>query len=400
MNLCIVNTFYYPDIIGGAEISILKLAEGLRKNGINVIVICTSRQDKMEIINGVKIYRIRVSNLYSPIDSKNSNYIKKILYRIVDLFNFFNYSKLKNILLKENINIVHTNNLYGISPVIWRICKKNNIKIVHTLRDCFLMCPRVSLLRNKKEICNNCLKICKLYRKLNIKLSKGINLVTAPSRFTLKLFYSKGYFNNIVRKVYNSIDFNVNEIENIYEKKLMSRNKIINFIFMGAIDYHKGIHILLKAFNNMKDPNIRLNIAGCGKLEYLVKRYSKKDSRIIYLGFLDEKQKDILLKNFNVMVVPSICYETFGRVVIDAYKYCMPVIGSNIGGITEIIEHGQTGLLIKPNSQEELEKALTYFSNRININNMLYSVKNYILKFDIDIQIKKFIKIYNYLLYK
>jgi glycosyltransferase involved in cell wall biosynthesis len=399
MNLCIINTFYYPDIIGGAEISVLKLAEGLSKKGINVVIICTSRKDKIEIINGVKIYRVKINNLYSPIDSKNAGLVKKVAYRILDLYNIFNYKELKDILMKENIDIVHTNNLYGISPVIWSICKKNNIKIIHTLRDYFLMCPKVSLLRNKKEICFNCSSVCKLYRKFNIKFSKKVDLVTAPSQFTLKLFSDAGYFNgNLKKAIYNSIDFDINEVKTIYNSKIKNKNKMINFIFMGAIDYHKGIQILLKAFNSIKNPNIKLHIAGRGKLEYLVKKYAVDDCRIIYHGFLNEKQKDKLLRDFDVMIVPSIWYEPFGRVVIDGYKYCMPVIGSDIGGISEIIKDKETGVLIKPNSVKELMNAVNYLSDRINVNRMLYSITKYIRKFDLNVQIDEFKSVYNKLI--
>ncbi|MEI2463274.1 glycosyltransferase, partial [Niallia taxi] len=92
MNILLVNTFYYPTIVGGAEISVQKLAEGLVKNGHKVSVLCTDRTNNYEVINGVNVYRIKVKNLYSPSDSQQQNMIKKTIYRFVDFYNIFNYT--------------------------------------------------------------------------------------------------------------------------------------------------------------------------------------------------------------------------------------------------------------------------------------------------------------------
>ena len=56
MKICIVNTFYYPDMIGGAEVCVVKIAEQLSKYGHEVHVICTDKKNSCEIINGITVH--------------------------------------------------------------------------------------------------------------------------------------------------------------------------------------------------------------------------------------------------------------------------------------------------------------------------------------------------------
>jgi glycosyltransferase involved in cell wall biosynthesis len=397
MNILLINTFYYPDIIGGAEISVQKLAEGLAVKGHEVNVLCTSVEDAQEIINGVNVTRIKINNLYQPIEYKRKNKIVKLMYHTIDIYNVLNRKKITNIIDRLKPDIIHVNNLYGISPLIWTIAYSKKIPIIQTLRDYYLMCPRVNLLRKDKKVCTKPPLFCKIYRELYKKLSWKIDIVTAPSEFTLDLFTNEGYFMKAKKqKIFNAIDFDNVVVEKYYLEKRNGLNncKKIKFVFMGSLEYHKGIHLLLKGFNNIKNDDIELHIAGKGSLEYLVKEYADNDNRIKYYGFITGAEKDNLLSQCNVLIVPSIWYEPFGRVVIDAYKYAMPVIGSCIGGIKEIIEHEKTGKLIKLNCEDEISDAITYFAYKDNINKMLENCFKKLKQFSIQEQIASFEKIY------
>lgn len=389
MRICIVNTFYYPDIIGGAELSVLKLAEQLYKNGNQVDILCTSDKTKNEVINGVNIHRIKINNIYNPIEISNNyeklNKLKIKLYQLIDKYNIFNYRLFYKELKKIKPDVIHINNIYGISSVIWSVAHKLRIPMVQTLRDYSLM----SLENNNKKI---------IKKFIYSFASKNIDLVTAPSQYTLNQFTQNGYFGNARKSVvYNAIDFSntsIKEILEIKKKNLISKEKI-KFVFLGRLEKEKGIEFLINTFNEIQEENIELIIAGKGIYEEEIKSISKNNKRINYIGFINEEQIDILLKESDVLIIPSLWPEPFGRVIIEAYKYSMPVIGTISGGIPEIIRNNVTGKLITPNNKEELKEAIKYFLNKENILNFMDNCSKEISNYDIKKQSEEFKKLYD-----
>lgn len=397
MRILFVNTFYYPDIIGGAEISIKKLAEGLVGKGNEVYVLTTSENEVREVINGVNIIRININNIYQPINSKNVNSINKLLYRTVDCYNLFNYNKLLNLIRKISPDIINVNNIYGISPIVYKIANELKIKTVATIRDYYLICPKVHMLKNG-ESCNSSNLLCNSYRLLNKSLLKNIDYVTAPSSYVIDRFKKEGFFiNHNCKVIYNAIDINREDIKKIYKQKINKNRKCIKFLFLGSLEEHKGIKILLKAFNNIKKNNIRLMIAGNGDLKAIVEEYEKIDSRIEYLGFLNESEKEKILKESDILIAPSLWEEPFGRIVIEAYKYGNPVITSNKGGLNEIVDNYVTGLKVDEVSIESLKKSIEFFTEN-KLDSYIEAVFFKINEFTIERQVEEFNNLYKQLL--
>ena len=126
----------------------------------------------------------------------------------------------------------------------------------------------------------------------------------------------------------------------------------------------KGVDVLIKAMKEL--PRLKLKIVGEGSEE------KNLESRILNLGLKNvefvgyktgSKLKD-LIRNSMFVVCPSISYETFGLVVIEANALGKPVIASNIGALPELIENKKTGLLFSPGSTEELAKNIKYLIAR------------------------------------
>lgn len=399
MKIMIVNTFYFPDIIGGAEVSVQKLAEGLVKNGNEVVILCNGEHDSIEKINEIKIIRRKFNNIFSFSQYRKSAGLKKILYKTLDYYNLFNKKILKEILDYEKPDILHTNNLFGISPIIWKLAKKQNIPIIHTLRDYFQLCPKANLLKKNGLPCQNCYMICKFYRAGYRRCSRNVDYVTAPSASTLNKFLEKNYFHMSQKKViYNAVDFDIQEILKLYHKRVESikDKKEINLVYVGGLYKHKGIKWLIETFLNIDNKSILLNIAGKGELLKYVKEAESRDKRIKYHGFLNENELKNLLCRNDFLVIPSLWEEPFGRVIIDAYKSCMPVIGSNIGGIPELIINGQTGFLVEQGNCKELAEKIELLEKNRDINIKMYSnVIDMLKNFNIENQIMKFTDCYS-----
>lgn len=387
MKVCIINSFYYPDVIGGAEISVLKLAEGLRNKGHEVHVLCTSKITNIESINGINVHRVKINNTYDPIDvvrnDFNKSKIKWYIYKILDIYNFFNKKILINKIREINPDVIHINNIYGISSVIWNVVSKLDIPMVHTLRDYDLIETSYKL----KDF---------IRAKLFTKLTNKVDAVTAPSNYTLKQFITKGYFKSSEKDViYNAIDYNESDTKLILQNRIkqMECKKKVTFVYLGRLEKEKGIEFLIKSFSNIKNDSIELIIAGKGHCEEFVQKAVQKDSRINYIGFINESEKEQLLLDSDILIIPSLWSEPFGRVIIEAYKYAMPVIGTNVGGIPEIIKDRKSGILIEPD-MDALINAINYYSKKQNIIKTIENIPKIISDFSIDDQCIKFIELY------
>lgn len=388
MKILIVNTYYYPNMVGGTEQSVKLLAEGLANNGYEVYVLSADKDiEKEEIINNVKIFRLNIKN-------RVKSTLGKGIRKFCELNNIVIENKISKLIDKINPDIIHTNNLFYLSPIIWKIANKKNIKVVHTLRDYWGLCPKTTLLHKKGQICTNKKIVCKMHTINYNQFSKYVNIVTSPSDFTMNLYKENGLFTDcksIVVK--NAIDINVEESNLLIHEKALRRNKTVKFLFMGTLNSHKGIEFLINTFKKIKSENIELKICGDGPLRGFVEESCKSDDRIEYLGSIFGKEKEKILYESDVMIVPSIWYEPFGRVVIEAYKYGMPVIACTIGGINELL-NDEISIGIKENDNKALVDAIIKLSNRENVKKYMINTNKYINGYDIKDQIESFKKVY------
>ena len=141
MKILLLNSLYYPNIIGGAEKSVQLLAESLLSRGHEPVVITTSDGLSVDYINGVKVYYLKIPNLYTISVAKEQPLFKKPLWHMIDTVNPFITSILQEIIQKERPDIFHTHNLSGISVQAWKVAKSFQLPIVHTIRDHYLFCP-------------------------------------------------------------------------------------------------------------------------------------------------------------------------------------------------------------------------------------------------------------------
>ena len=81
-----------------------------------------------------------------------------------------------------------------------------------------------------------------------------------------------------------------------------------------------------------------------------------------FYGWVSGAEKKELFLHSDVCVLPSIWYDNAPLVIFEAYKYGLPVIGSRIGGIPEMIKQDETGFLFEPGDEEGLAKLLQYLS--------------------------------------
>jgi glycosyltransferase involved in cell wall biosynthesis len=337
---------------------------------------------------------------------RNGNKVKVITYSSYDnsfykqekhglLFTEFSYKGIPVIAFKyqqipAHINVVlHNNLLFGFAQAILNYEKPDLIQVGHlmrvheflwaaielqipysiTLTDFFLLCPKINLLPNKLTLCNGprhgkaCVELCKEFNTQYIldRLSQTKTMlanaksIVAPSKFAANIFKQEipdfqieiiphGIHYLYAPKNYRSFDFG-DEI-------------VIGYI--GNSYYHKGLHILLSAFNQLAHKHIYLKIFGIGQdqTDLNIEEINKNNDRISLVGKFETEQLGDVFGNIDILVIPSKCYETYSYVLHEALACNVPVIASNLGALSEEIQDGFNGFLFNPGDTNHLLEKL------------------------------------------
>ena len=158
MKVILINTLYHPFKVGGAELSVQALAEKLNEMGVITGIITLGKQDDACEVNGVKIWRIKIENIFWPFEEEEKSSLQKLRWHYNDVVNNSYKDKINTILNQFKPDIINTNNLSGFSVSIWELFKNKKIKIVHTLRDYYLICPKTTKYKKGKTCTQTCLE--------------------------------------------------------------------------------------------------------------------------------------------------------------------------------------------------------------------------------------------------
>ncbi len=137
----------------------------------------------------------------------------------------------------------------------------------------------------------------------------------------------------------------------------------LDIVYAGVLIPRKGVHHLLNAFARLRQPQARLHlIGGAENADYsaALRRQAAElgiEARVHFAGAVSQAELARRLAAARVMVLPSRS-EGLGRVVVEAMLTGMPVIGSRVGGIPDLIRHGENGYLVAPGDEDDLLAAL------------------------------------------
>lgn len=138
----------------------------------------------------------------------------------------------------------------------------------------------------------------------------------------------------------------------------------LRILFLGRIDPTKGAHVLIEALRAAPQIPVELDIYGVVQSEAAVaylarlKQIAGGDRRVTFRNAIPGEQVVGLMRNYDMLAVPSQWFETGPMVVMEAFAAGLPVIGSNLGGIAELVTHGVNGLLLEPRSAHKWCQAL------------------------------------------
>jgi glycosyltransferase involved in cell wall biosynthesis len=132
-------------------------------------------------------------------------------------------------------------------------------------------------------------------------------------------------------------------------------------LFVGRLSQEKGVDTLLAAWDNLKG-KVPLKIVGDGPLAANVAKAAEKFREVEWLGRQPEDRVLALMKDAQTLLFPSVWYEGFPMVIAEAYAVGLPIIASDLGSMSSLIDHGHTGLHFRPGDPKDLAARVEWAS--------------------------------------
>jgi len=202
--------------------------------------------------------------------------------------------------------------------------------------------------------------IAKRFNFLRQMLDK-VDIILSPSKFLKEKFIHYGMGENRIFHLQHGIKHT--PLINLSKEP---SNKF-RFGFIGNVSEHKGIKVLIKAFNRIKKDDVVLSIFGPYDKYYLSKLRKELNigSRVTFYGPFDNRQISSVFSKIDVLVFPSIWYENQPITLLEVLLAKIPIITSNLGGMAELVQDGVTGLLFEVGNSEDLcQKMVSLMDNR------------------------------------
>ncbi|MCR3757811.1 glycosyltransferase [Clostridium felsineum] len=379
MKILYLTDQFLPQISTGTTKFIYNVVKNVKDKGVKPLIITYSFYSDEE-------YDKRIDDiLIKKYEYKGINVIAIKLFN--ENINFHTELKekrmfpLREIIEKEKVDIVHICHPRRIAGII-ELLQEIKMPYVITLTDCFLICPKLFLINRKGEICSGskmgkqCIKQCddlKLdfnsrYIRAQEILEKAEAIVT-PSIFLKETFNKE--FKGMDSKVFvrnHGMEFQNIDVNN----KIYNDKSEITFGFASAAHYIKGIFVLISAFNDVKgNGKVKLKIYGGGNEELLP--ILNKNPNVSILGEYNNEHINEIYSSIDVLICPSIWYESYSFVINEAFQRKIPVIASNIGAMAEFVKNGVNGFTFDVGDSEQLSSIVKMIGENPRILNYLKS---------------------------
>lgn len=361
MKILVQNSVFYPQVIGGAEMSSWLLAVELNRRGWEVDAMATTGRHgggtqlatrPLPETSGT-VYEAPGAGLVDLYVDGAPPAAPNLLVRAAHHLQQGSSSRWERlageVLDAARPQLLHTNTIVGMTGSIWKAARARQIPVVHTLRDYFLLCPRTTLLRSSGSDCVEAPLPCRFLRGQKLPATECVDAVTAPSRFVLQRHLDEGAFGGAIAQVVP------NACEGILESIPDRGGDRVRGLFLGQLDHHKGVGLLMEALDPLLESraDLEFDFGGVGPLEAELTQFCTRHGESArYHGMVSGEAKASLLRGADFVVVPSVWNDNFPRTMLDAFSHGLPVIGTRRGGIPEVVRDGVDGQVIEPDAGE------------------------------------------------
>lgn len=392
MRILLAAHHFPPHYTGGAEWRACRTASALQSRGHQVQVICVEHVDQGpnngvawqdDVYHSVSVRRLSF-NLTAAPDPFLWEYDNPWIGR-----------HLQGLLDELRPDILHLISGYLISGSALRVAQQMGIPTIVTLTDFWFLCRSISMLRRDGQVCAlpideamcaRCLGEDKRRYRFPGRLAPGmmnvfwrcnkkqirklearttflrqtlnqVNTIISPSQFLRSVFVKNGI--EPERIVFSRQGYDLDGNHAAPNKTASDKLRIG---YLGQIAWHKGVHVLFEAMRQLQ--GAPLTVRAYGDLmrfpQYTarLRRLAAKDERLELPGVYSRQQVSQVLRDLDVIVVPSLWYENSPNVILEALAHVTPVIASNFGGMAELIHDGENGLLFAPGNARDLARQI------------------------------------------
>ncbi|MBI4133737.1 glycosyltransferase [Candidatus Uhrbacteria bacterium] len=361
MTILQINKFYYPK--GGADVVMLELSALLERRGHTVVPFAMMSSENQRTPYA--------HSFVSHVETEGVSFGWEGLRTAGRmLYSREARKKLAALIGTTKPDIAHVHNVYHqLSPSIFSPLRRAKIPVVMTVHDWALISPNYTLFdhgviceRGAKHpwsvIGHRCIKdsvvasawaafVFNVHKTARL-YERGIDRYIAPATFVKEMLVSHGFPEGKIVVLPHFLDV-----------KKITPTFVGDYVaYVGRLSPEKGLPVLLEAARAL--PETPFKIAGTGpeeeRLRATVAHHELRN--VEFVGRLDGVSRDRFYRNALCLVVPSIWYEVFGRVVLEAYAAGKPVIASRIGALPEVVREGETGLLFPPGDPRALAEAI------------------------------------------
>jgi glycosyltransferase involved in cell wall biosynthesis len=315
--------------------------------------------------NGIDVETLFVNN--DTIDNEN-----KIKLALNTVWSNKYYHKILKKIQAEKYDIVHVQNFFPLlSPSIFYAAKKAGAKTIMSVRNYRLICPN-GLMYINNNTCTDCVGKKIPYPAITKKCYRNSYSASAVA---VAMLSSHNLLNTWSKQVDGFIcisEFVKKQLilGNFDERKLHVKYNFVStvippnfepsdyYLYVGRLSIEKGIDIILNSFQTNKK---KLLIIGDGPLTQNVIEAAEKNENITFLGKLSLNETYKKIAGAKALIFPSKWHEPFGRTIVESFAHGTPVIGSSLGGVTELVKDGFNGFIFDPNKEMDLITVINKF---------------------------------------
>lgn len=367
MKVLLIHKFHY--MLGGTETFHYNLAEALIAEGHEVIFF--SMYDERNIPCAQDKYFVSNVNY----NDSNLGAIQKIKIGLKLIYSFEAKKNIEKLIQDEKPDIAHIGLLHRqITFSVVDVLKKHNIPVVMHLHELTAVCPCYTMLRQDGTICSDC-ATNGYWNCVKNKCIKG-SLSKSLLAYIEAQFLKNGHY-------YNKVDLYIAECNfynNLVGEANFTRSPIIkmnNFLpvnqeykpyykhddyilYFGRYAREKGVLTILKAYSLMNCSE-KLILVGSGLEEEKIREFVAEHNlqkRVQVNGAIFGEEMDHIIECAKVVLVPSEWYENGAFVALQALAKGKIVVASDIAGLSEIIQDGETGFLAEPGNPDSFVSAI------------------------------------------
>lgn len=364
MNFLHLTTFYPPYSFGGDAMYIYRLTHALGEMGHHVDVIhCI---DAYHLLHpappeiqfaghpNVYVHGLRTGHgLLSPLITQQTG--QPGLKR----------AAIQAILDSRRYDVIHYHNISLLGPGVLSMTSRHGEAVkMYTTHEHWLICPTHVLWQYNRQACQTpeCLR-CTLharkppqlwrYTHLLAEASRHVDQFVAPSRFTAQMHAERGFSQPV-----ECLPYFCDRRDTEWQQPGPRPWPRPYCLFVGRLETIKGLQTVLDIWDETQDCD--LLVAGTGTYEARLRDQAAGNPRIQFLGPLSQRELGAFYTHALAVVVPSITYETFGMIIIEAFARKTPVIVRDLGALPEVVTESGGGFIYRTN--DELLAAVRYLA--------------------------------------